>query len=74
MSTGGPISDGEASHMRERMRLMELRAEAAHARHDVHEAVCSARYRNIILLILGLTAANSVAGFPHLVQILAFLK
>lgn len=77
----GAISDGEANDIRARLRAVEDDAilaqsaadKAAHA-NALHEAVCAARYRNIILLILGLAAANSVAALPHLAAILAFLK
>jgi len=69
-----PISDGEARNMRDRLRAVEKDAAEAQTAIEVHEATCSQRYRNLVLLILGLAAANSVAAFPHLVQILAFLK
>jgi hypothetical protein len=72
--TVSPISDGEAVDVRARLRAVEV--EAAHAKSavELHEAVCATRYRNLVLLILGLAAANSAAAFPHIAQILAFLK
>lgn len=68
-----PISDGEARDLRARLGLVEKEASKAASEIAVHEATCSARYRNLVLLILGLAAANSVAAFPHLLQILPFV-
>ena len=69
-----PISEGEARSMRDRLLAVEREASAAKSEIAVHEATCSQRYRNLVLLILGLAAANSVAAFPHITQILALLK
>jgi|HubBroStandDraft_6_1064221.scaffolds.fasta_scaffold1309276_1 hypothetical protein len=69
------ISQGEAQSMRDRLRDVEKEAAEAKSEIAVHEATCASRYRNLVLLILGLAAANSVAAFPHLSQIaLAILK
>jgi hypothetical protein len=68
-----PISDGEARDVRARLRSVEIEAATAKSEIALHEATCSARYRNLVLLILGLAAANSVAAFPHLAQILPYL-
>jgi hypothetical protein len=72
--TGTPISDGEAQSMRSRLWAVEQTAADAEREIKVHEATCAARYRNLVLLILGLAAANSFAAVPHIAQILALLK
>jgi hypothetical protein len=72
--TGNSISEGEANSMRERLRAVEVDASKAKTQIDIHEATCSTRYRNLVLLILLLAGANSMAAFPHITQILALLK
>jgi hypothetical protein len=69
-----PISDGEAQNMRARLWAVEKTAADAAREIEVHETTCAARYRNLVILILGLAAANSFTAVPHIAQILALLK